>query len=44
MFESIRRYPWVLDTYYYDNLDDVLTSLEAKVISPAETKARELSS
>jgi uncharacterized protein YjbI with pentapeptide repeats len=44
MFEHIRRYPWVLDTYYYDNLDDVLASVEEKVISPAETKARELSS
>jgi Pentapeptide repeats (8 copies) len=42
MFEHIRRYPLVLDTYYYDNLDDVLASVEDKVISPAETKAREL--
>jgi hypothetical protein len=38
MFEHFRRYPWVLDTYYYDNLDDVLASVEDKVISPAETK------
>src|SRR5215204_2186523 len=38
MFEHFRRYLWVLDTYYYDNLDDVLASVEAKVISPAETK------
>jgi hypothetical protein len=44
MFEHFRRYPWVLDTYYYDNLDEVLASIEEKVISPAETKARELSS
>jgi uncharacterized protein YjbI with pentapeptide repeats len=44
MFESIKRFPWVLDTYYYDNLDAVLASVEDKVISPAETKARELSS
>ena len=44
MFEHIRRYDWVLDTYYYDNLDGVLASVEDKVISPAETKARELSS
>jgi hypothetical protein len=43
MFESIKRYPWVLDTYYYDNLNEVLVSIEDKVISPAETKARELS-
>jgi hypothetical protein len=44
MFEHFRRYPWVLDTYYYDNLSEVLASIEDKVISPAETKARELSS
>ena len=44
MFEHFRRYPWVLDTYYYDNLDVVLASVEERVISPAETKARELSS
>jgi hypothetical protein len=43
LFEHIRRYPWVLDTYYYDNLNEVLASVEDKVISPAETKARELS-
>jgi hypothetical protein len=44
MFEHIRQYPWVLATYYYDNLDEVLASIEDKIISPAETKARELSS
>jgi uncharacterized protein YjbI with pentapeptide repeats len=44
MFESIRRYPWVLEMYRYYDVDEVLTSLEAKIISPAEAKARELSS
>ncbi len=44
MFEHIRRCPWVLDTYNYDNLNEVLASIEDKVISPAEIKARELSS
>ena len=44
MFEHFRRYPWMLDTYYYDNLSEVLASIEDKVISPAETKVRELSS
>jgi uncharacterized protein YjbI with pentapeptide repeats len=43
MFEHFRRYPWVLDTYYYDNVDELLASIEEKVLSPAETKARELS-
>jgi uncharacterized protein YjbI with pentapeptide repeats len=44
MFERFKRYPWVLDTYYYDNFNEVLASVEDKVVSPAETKVRELSS
>jgi|SRR5215204_121080 len=42
MFEHFKRFPWVLDTYYYDNLNDALASVEDKVISPAEAKVREL--
>jgi uncharacterized protein YjbI with pentapeptide repeats len=42
MFEHFRKYPWVLDTYYYENLNDALASVEDKVISPAEAKVREL--
>jgi len=42
MFEHFKRYPWVLDTYYYDNLNDALASVEDKVISPAEAKVKEL--
>jgi Pentapeptide repeats (8 copies) len=44
MFEHFKRYPWVLEVYRYEDSREVLASLEAKVISPAETKARELSS
>jgi hypothetical protein len=43
MFEHFKRYPWVLEVYRYEDPREVLTSLEAKVISPAETKATELS-
>ena len=43
MFEHFRSYPWVLETYYYANLNEILASIEDKVISPAEAKARELS-
>jgi hypothetical protein len=43
MFEHFKRYPWVLKVYRYDNPDEVLTSLESKIISPVEAKARELS-
>jgi uncharacterized protein YjbI with pentapeptide repeats len=43
MFDHIQQYPWVLETFYYDNLDIVLASIEDKVISPAEAKAKEVS-
>jgi hypothetical protein len=33
---------WVLEEYQYENLDDLLLSLEGKVITPAEVKAKEL--
>jgi uncharacterized protein YjbI with pentapeptide repeats len=42
MFEDFKYYPWVLEVYRYDDPHEVLSSLEAKVISPAETKAKEL--
>jgi hypothetical protein len=43
MFEHFKRYPWVLEAYLYEDPREVLTSLEAKIISPAEAKATELS-
>jgi uncharacterized protein YjbI with pentapeptide repeats len=42
LFEHIRRYPWVLEPYQYDDLDDLMGALGEKVISPAEQKAKEL--
>ena len=42
MYDHIKRYPWVLEVYKYRNLDDLLGSLEEKVILPAESKAKEL--
>ncbi len=42
LFEHFRRYPWVLDVCQYDSLDDLLSFLEANVITPAEEKAKEL--
>ena len=42
MFEHFKRYPWVLDTYYYDAPNEVLASIEDKIIIPAEAKASEL--
>jgi hypothetical protein len=42
MFEHFTRYPWVLETYRYESLQEVITSLSEKVITPAELKANEL--
>jgi uncharacterized protein YjbI with pentapeptide repeats len=42
MFEHFKRYHWVLETYFYNSIDELLTSLSATVIEPAESKANEL--
>jgi uncharacterized protein YjbI with pentapeptide repeats len=43
MFQDlIRRYHWVLPPYEYQDLKDLLASLQTKVIEPAEQKAQEL--
>jgi hypothetical protein len=42
MFEHFTRYPWVLKTYRYGSLEEVVASLAEKVIAPAELKAKEL--
>ena len=42
MFEHFKRFPWVLELYRYKDRDDLLASLEAKVIAPAEAKVKEL--
>jgi hypothetical protein len=43
MFEDLRRrYPWVLPTFRYQDTAELLDSLQAQIIAPAEQKAREL--
>jgi uncharacterized protein YjbI with pentapeptide repeats len=42
MFEHFKHYPWVLETYRYESLDEVIAALTEKVIAPAELKAKEL--
>jgi Pentapeptide repeats (8 copies) len=43
MFEDLRRrYPWVLPTFRYQGIAELLASLQAQIIGPAEQKAREL--
>src|SRR6266702_4168907 len=43
MLKDLRqRYYWILPTYQYNTLENLLTSLEAKVIAPAEQKIDEI--
>lgn len=42
MYDHIKRYPWVLAIHCYKDVDDLLNSLEEKVITPAEARAKEL--
>ena len=42
MFEHFTRYPWVLETYRYVSVEEVIASLAEKVVAPAELKANEL--
>jgi len=41
MFEHFRRFPWVLEPYIYNDLKELLRSLDKSVISPAEEKVKE---
>jgi hypothetical protein len=43
MFEDLRRrYHWVLPTFRYQDMTELLNTLQAHIIDPAEQKAREL--
>jgi len=42
MFETFRRYPWVLSIHVYRDLNDLMATLEDKVIIPAEVKSEEV--
>lgn len=42
MFVDFRKYTWVLPIHHYNDINDLLKSLDEKVIAPAEAKATEL--
>lgn len=42
MFEPFRSYPWVLEIYYYESIQEILASLNEKIINPAEEKVQQL--
>lgn len=41
MFSFFRRFPWVLEPFLYDDQAALLAALPARVIGPAEAKAKE---
>lgn len=42
MIDHLKNFPWFLDTYRYNAVETLLSSLRENVIQPAESKAREL--
>jgi hypothetical protein len=42
LLEHWQRYPWVLDTFRYQNQESLLTAVKARVITPPESKVEEL--
>lgn len=43
MFEDLRRrYHWVLPTFRYQDINELLDSLQTHIIAPAKQKAKEL--
>ena len=42
MFEHFKRYPWVLDVHQYDDSKELINSIKAVIIDPAESKRQAL--
>lgn len=42
MYEHFVSYPWVEPIYHYRNLDELLHSIQERIIDPAEKKVKEL--
>ena len=42
MYEHFLNYPWVQPIYHYHDLDELLHSIQERIIDPAERKIREL--
>jgi uncharacterized protein YjbI with pentapeptide repeats len=42
MYDAISCYPWVLELYYYPDMNELLASIKESIIVPAEEKVKEL--
>jgi hypothetical protein len=43
MYKDFSDYPWVLPIYRYNSLEELVTSLDQKIIIPVMLKAYEIS-
>lgn len=41
LFEHFKHFPWFLKTYLYESQEQLLSSLESKVIGPAESRVKQ---
>jgi hypothetical protein len=42
MFNTLKKYHWVLPPYQYSDMDELLANLQDEIIAPAEAKRIEL--
>ena len=42
MIGHFKRYPWVIETYEYEDTPQILASISEQVIEPAEQRVEEL--
>jgi uncharacterized protein YjbI with pentapeptide repeats len=40
MFETFKRYPWVLETFFYENEHHLVENFESAIVAPAERASR----
>ena len=40
--QNLRRFPWLLPSFEYDNMEHLLANLDDCVVAPAEAKVREI--
>lgn len=41
-FHTLQKYPWMLNTFYYESIQHLMESLSAKIIPEVETKVGEM--
>ena len=44
MFDHLKRFPWVLEIFKYNDLEEIRSSIRDKIINSAEMKIKEINS